>query len=240
MPENRFYVEKPLVQNDVIHLDGTEFHHLIHVMRGNVNDEIEVVNGLGEMARARISKIEKKQAILDIDSVIFEPLPQFQMILAQAIPRMNRLDNIIEKGTELGMTKLWLFPGEHSERRKLTDDQLLRMRHVAISAMKQCGRLDLPTIEFMPPLKDLKKSLEFDAFFGDVSPDAPLLINEWQKSPPKAGAIFFIGAETGFSEEEVASLKKLGAKGIKLHGNILRTDTASLVSLAIASHILGS
>jgi 16S rRNA (uracil1498-N3)-methyltransferase len=131
-----------------------------------------------------------------------------------------------------------LFPGYHSERKKFTEDQHLRMLQVAISAMKQCGRLDLPVIECIGGLKELKGFGGNNAYFGDVSAAAPLLINEWQKSPPKQGAIFFIGPETGFSEEEEGILKKLGAKGIKLHGNILRTETASLATLAIASQLL--
>lgn len=238
MPENRFYFGNPLAEQDLVPLEGNEFHHLIHVMRGKVNDEIEVVNGLGELAHARVAEIGKKQAILHIQKVIHQPLPKFQLILAQAMPRLNRLDFIIEKGTELGMTKLFLFPGIHSERKKMTDDQLQRMRQVAIAAMKQCGRLDLPSIEMKLPLKEYKEPFDIDAYYGDISPTAPLLMSEWQKSPPKEGAMIFIGPETGFSDEEIEILNKLGAKGVKLHPNILRTDTAALAALALASHLL--
>jgi 16S rRNA (uracil1498-N3)-methyltransferase len=236
MPENRFFFENSLAEQDLIPLEGNEFHHLVHVMRGKVDDRIEVVNGLGEMADARVAEIGKKRAMIHIDKVKHQPLPQFEVILAQAIPRLNRLDFIVEKGTELGMTKLLLFPGTHSERKKFTDDQLQRMRQVTIAAMKQCGRLDLPAIELKPSLKEWKEFAGMEAYYGDVSPAAPVLMTEWQKAPPKKGVIFFIGPETGFSDEEIGILKELGAKGVRLHPNILRTDTAALVALALVSH----
>jgi 16S rRNA (uracil1498-N3)-methyltransferase len=238
MPENRFFFENSLAEQDLIPLEGNEFHHLVHVMRGKVDDRIEVVNGLGEMAEAKISQIGKKQAILQIQKVKHQPLPQFQVILAQAIPRLNRLDFIIEKGTELGMTKLLLFPSIHSERKKLTDDQLQRMRQVTIAAMKQCGRLDLPAIELKSSLVECKAFFEMEAYYGDVSPAAPLLMTEWQKAPPQKGVVFFIGPETGFSDEEIGILKELGAKGVRLHPNILRTDTAGLVALALIASLM--
>ncbi len=109
MPKERFFFEQPLKENEIILIKENEFHHLVNVMRAKLESRIEIVNGMGELAIGCVKSIEKKQATLLIQEVKIEPIPNFQIILAQAIPRPNRLDFILEKGTELGMTEIHLF-----------------------------------------------------------------------------------------------------------------------------------
>lgn len=242
MPVDRFYLKKELVSNQEILLEGTEFHHLIHVMRGKQRDKIELVNGMGSLATGYIHSIEKRSAHIHIETLTSQKPPSFELILAQAIPRSNRLDWILEKGTELGMTQIWLFPGSHSEKKSFSEHQLERIEALMIAAMKQSGRVYLPTIQFKPELNkwpELKKhELPYPAFFGDLSASAPLFESIWKNSPPQYGSIFFIGPESGFNKLEIDSLNALGAAGVNLHQNILRTDTASLVALALMHHWL--
>jgi len=232
MPAERFFTENPLLLHQELLLIDTEFHHLIHVMRAKEGDKIELVNGLGSLAQAHIEKIKKKGARLRITHVLNEPPPQSEMILAQAIPRLNRLDFILEKGTELGMTQIWLFPAQQGERKELTPHQLERMRAVTIAAMKQCGRLHLPKISIKTPLNQWKKP-EQHAFYGDVDPAATCFKPTDIPIDIGAGVLFYIGPESGFSDEETKTLQKLGARGVKLNPNILRTDTAALTALSI-------
>lgn len=237
MPANRFFTNSPLALGHTIQIEGPEFHHLVHVMRARPGDIIEVVNGQGSLAEAIIRSVEKKCVLIEISALEQTPLPSFQIILAQAMPRHSKLDFIVEKGTELGMTQLWLFPAAHSEKKTYLNQQIDRMKMTTIAAMKQSGRLDLPTIEIRPELKKWS-SLPFPAFFGDTSPSAPPFRNAWKESPPKEGVIFFIGPESGFNSQELVLLQKLGAQGVKLHENILRTETASLAALTLISHSL--
>lgn len=230
MPAERFFSTAFFENQGEITLEDQEFHHLAHVMRAKEKDRVELVNGQGQLAFATIKTIGKKRAALTIESVVSEPSPFFQIILAQAIPRGSRLDFILEKGTELGMTELWLFPGKLGERQALTEKHLERMRLLTISAMKQCGRLYLPKISLHPPLSNWNSSLPFPSFFGDVNPDAPVF-----KEKPEKGVIFFIGPESGFHTSEINYLQSVGALGLKLHTNILRTDTAALAALTLVS-----
>jgi len=236
MPKERFFFEQPLRENEIISISQDEFHHLVNVMRAKVKDRIEIVNGMGELATGSVQTIEKKQATLLIEEVKQEAEAPFQIILAQSIPRPNRLDFILEKGTELGMTEIWLFPGKHSERKEFKGNQLDRMHSILVSAMKQCGRLHLPKILIKPELENWK-GLEYPAFFGDVEALAPHFIDAFKKENfdrlASKGVIFFIGPETGFSDSETAKLRNLNVKGVKLNGNILRTDTAAIVALAL-------
>ncbi|MFQ5729035.1 MAG: RsmE family RNA methyltransferase, partial [Waddliaceae bacterium] len=227
MPADRFFYAFLLTPNQEVQLESKEFHHLKNVTRTKQGAVVELVNGQGQLASAILKKIGKNNALLQVNNVDKSPKPLHPLILAQAIPRIHRLDFILEKGTELGLTEFWLFPGHHSERKKLTEHQIRRLRALTIAAMKQCGRLYLPTISIKPPLSDWG-SPQLPAFFGDLSPNAPPLFHAWQQSPLKNEVLFFIGPESGFSDEEECTLRNFGATGVKLHQNILRTDTAAL------------
>lgn len=234
MPAERYFFEGELIEGSLMRLEEQEFHHLAHVMRAQIGETVEVVNGSGQLAQAQIKSLEKRQAELSIISVVSEHKSPFEIILAQAIPRLNRLDLILEKGTELGMTQLWLFPGTLSERKKISEQRLKRLRTITITALKQCGRLYLPQITLKPPIGQWD-TLSLPSFFGDLNPSAPPLYNVWT---PDQGIIFFIGPESGFTDDEVTILDQLGAKGVKLHQNILRTDTASITALSLITHML--
>lgn len=232
MPAERFFAKGELSEGAELFLDGTEFHHFAHVMRGNAGDRIELVNGMGYLAEAEVKALEKKKgARLLINSVKYENPPVRQITLMQAVPRPNRLDFILEKGTELGMTEIILFPGERSERKSFTESQLERMEAQIIAALKQCGRLWLPKLTFGESIEKWKKG-DYKLFFGDVDPAAPLL----KAQVNAANCAFVVGPESGFTDKETTQLKNLGAIGVSLNTHILRTDTAALAALAILCH----
>jgi 16S rRNA (uracil1498-N3)-methyltransferase len=232
MPAERFYIPTPFKENLEVILEGQEFHHLAHVMRLEEGEQAELVNGEGSLAHAKLIKRDKKKALFLIETVSTEPKPVKKIILAQALPRINRLDTIIEKATELGATHIWLFPGQLSERKSLTEHQVERLQGLAVSAMKQCGRLYLPELKILPALDKWEKT-EVPSYFGDVRATAPLFLDAYHR---KESTLFFIGSEAGFNDKEVTQLESLGAKGVKLHGNILRTDTAAIIALSLISH----
>ncbi len=230
MPKERYYIAQELSPHQEIILSEEEFHHLT-VMRSREGEIAELVNGRGCCAQARILHIEKKRAILSIENLYISEKNQAEIILAQAIPKMNRLDFIIEKGTELGMSQLWLFPSERGERKTLSPTQLERLRHLSVAAMKQCGRLYLPEIKELPPLSKWQIP-DSPLFFGSLNPGAPLFLEELQKKAyPRV--IFCVGPEAGFSLDEEKALIALGGIGTKLNNHILRTETAAIAALVL-------
>jgi len=227
---NRFYINDSFDEAPTI--DGSEFHHLVHVMRAQIGDEIELVNGHGVIAYARIESIKKKSASLRILRRENKPKPSPSLISAIAILRMEKLDWAIEKATELGVDAITLFPAEHSEKKQLSENQVERLRNISIAAMKQCGRLYLPAIAI---LSSLERVLELDAMalFGDTDPKAPML----EAIPDSSPILFITGPEKGFSTNEDELLKQR-AKGVRLHMNILRAETAPIVALSLLSRTL--
>lgn len=234
MPHDRFYTSQTFVNDATLTLTDDEAHHLGRVMRIRVGERIELINGSGQLGQALVEQVEKRQVLLHLQEVINTPPPQHQIILAQALPRINRLDTIVEKGTELGITHLWLFPGQRSEKDELSTNQLQRVHALTISALKQCGRLYLPKIELKPPLAKWD-FLPCPSFFGDLNEGAPPFLKAWSAAPDK-DILFVVGPESGLTPEEIKRLKTLGATGVRLHQNILRTDTAPLVALSLIAH----
>ncbi len=219
MPCARYFVDAPL--EGEVSLSGDEFMHLMRVMRAQENDTLELVNGHNKLASARILSIHKTHAHIKIISVT-EGKTKKPFTLVQALIRPQLLDWVIEKGTELNVTTFHLFPAEKSEKKTLPEAQLTRLHKLTISALKQCGRLDLPKIAFFSHLSQVP--LHGKGVFGDVR----------KKESSLCSADFFcVGPEAGFTEQEHAFLEKQGVLGIRLHDNTLRTETAALVGTAL-------
>ncbi len=233
MPNDRFYTPEQLVENAPVNLPEDESRHLARVMRVAEGEVIEVINGHGQLARARVDAVQKKHVTLTVVKVHHAPPPTREVILVQAMPRLARLDTIVEKGTELGMTQLWLFPGQRSEKTEISEHQQIRIHAQMVAAIKQCGRLFLPTLIVKPELNRWQ-GIPHKAFFGDVDPSAPHFYAELNGLHNES-IIFFVGPEAGFSTNEERLMRKMHAKGVCLHANILRTDTASLAALTIMS-----
>lgn len=228
MPHDRFFLDTPFALHETVDLRA-EAHHL-RVMRLNRGETLELVNGQNQLAHARLLDAHNAQ-IMHIEN----HLPPPPLVLCQALPRANKLDFIVEKGTELGMTELWLFPGVRSDKEQLSAHQKNRLEQLMIGAIKQCGRYDLPRIECKPPLAAWS-TLPHPAYFGDLVPCAPSLLS--QTVDPSQKTLFFVGPESGFSPEEIDRLRHLGAQGVSLHPWTLRTETASLAALTLLTHLL--
>lgn len=231
MPDNRFFIDAPLVEEVV--LQDEEMRHIL-VMRPEIGDTLELINGKGDLAQGRITAIHKKEISIQITSHHHEPEDPVKLIIAQGMPKLPRLDIILEKGTELGMTELWLFPADRSEKVGLSANQNDRIRKILIAATKQCGRLYLPKIHMIDPIANWKTT-SYSLFYGAFGDDIPTFASVL-KTPPQDGMVFVVGPESGLSSKEEKLLDKLGAKGVSLHKNILRTDTAPLAALTLMSN----
>jgi 16S rRNA (uracil1498-N3)-methyltransferase len=238
MPKQRFFLPTTFTLGTSIEVQGEELHHLTRVMRNEIGDSVELINGKGDLAEGTITKILPKMAWMEISALTQEKPKNYSITLLQAIPKKNHLDFILEKGTELGVDHFYLIASQHSEKNSFTPPQMERMEHLLISATKQCGRLYLPSIQIFSSLQKLS-SIPQKCFFGDLRKEAPSFISQLEICPLVGSFGFFIGPEKGFSLEELAYLENpYQAKGVSLHKNVLRTETAAIAALAILSHKL--
>jgi len=232
MPDNRFYIDTPLQSGQKVTLDPKESHH-IAVMRKEVGDNIELINGKNLLAQAKILSIHKKKVELLIEKVTVGTKKKREFILCQALCELPRLDLILQKTTELGVHEIWLFVAERSHKKEFNAHQKERIEALLISAIKQCGRLDLPPLCIKDTLSTFEP-LGAPAFFGDLQPNAPLF-SSCLKDEKRL--FFFIGPPSGFTKNEEKLLVELGACGVKLNDLILRTETASITAVSIGMHI---
>ncbi|MDF2577273.1 MAG: hypothetical protein K0S74_757 [Chlamydiales bacterium] len=238
MPAERYFIQQELKKDSIITLDDQEFIHLSRVMRTRIGETVEVINGAGALAVGELVQLDKRQALIKLNDITIAPKPSCEIVLAQAIPRPNRLSFILEKGTELGVTHFCLFPGEGSEKGDFSDNQLLRHEALLIAALKQCGSLFLPKLSVTPMLKNWEIALTGRGYYGDVSPQAPKLVDQLNQHKLGDSVTFFVGPERGFTQKEIEILQKMGVIGVSLNRNILRTDTAGISALSIISQFL--
>ena len=230
MPHYRFFKTGSLHVTDQITFTDEEYRHIVKVMRLEKGDLLEIVNGNGFLATAKISSIDKSCVKCLIEKIHYEKKDEKEFIIAQSIIKPSSLELICEKNTELGASEIWVFPADYSDKESLSDHQIDRISRHFISAIKQSGRLYLPKIRSFSSLDAILQELGYTFLFGDTCEKKEKIPNKLETTP-----VFIVGPEKGFSVEELSLLKKKKAKGVILSKNVLRAETASIA----ASTLLG-
>lgn len=233
MPEHRFFVDTSFDLAKPLFLDEEESFHLKNVMRNRIGSIVELINGQGYLAKGEVLEFQKKTASLKIFDIISSP-PPFSYRLVQSLCQQEKLDFVIEKGTELGITEFFLVMTDSSIRSTLSDNQSLRLRRLSISALKQSGRLYLPKITLFQSLDECLPSISH-FYFGDLDKQAPKFSSVYKNEEPTT---LIVGPEKGFSSREISLLRaQPQSYGVKLSSHTLRTETASLAFISLATHL---
>ena len=239
---HRFYHSNPLDLNQIIILDEFSSHHALRVMRVKVDDLLILFNGDGFEYRGRVSDINKKTINIEILSKEKNNNESpININLFQSISSNEKMDMVIQKATELGVSSIQpIFTSRSTVKLSLDriKKRLIHWRQVSISACGQSGRSKIPTI---------KSPIGFDRFVEGISTNSLNLLlhpdnsKESSNLPNKySGDInIFIGPEGGFSQDEVLLLKKQNCINIQLGSRILRTETAPLAIIAILQYKYG-
>jgi len=240
-----FYVEPGFITPPLVEIKGSEFKHLARVLRKNVRDIVEIVDGMGNLYTVVLTRMESSFAQGEIQKrVRFAGEPATKLTLAQAIPRNARFELVIEKGTELGVSSFIPTICEFSLI-KDSETKGTRWQHVAIAAMKQSGRSMLPAIQKPLPFQDVvsQKSVLTLGLFAHPTHGAPSLsrlIAELKgKSLHLKSALILIGPEGGFSPDEVKLAHSNGFYNFTLGPRRLRSETAGIAAAALFMEALG-
>ncbi len=240
-PVERFFFPQPLqlasvdqatVGQVTVELDGSEAHHLLHVLRAKVGDRVGLFNGQGDEAVAELINYRKRSAELRILDCWTTPAEPDELILATALPKGDRARWLVEKATELGVTRIIplrtarsvVEPGE---------GKMDKLTQAAIAACKQCGRSRLPRLDPLTTLSDVLRE------FSATSPTQILLLAD-PYAQQNVGELFatvgswhqttiaLIGPEGGFTADEYSAAIAAGATPARLSPHILRIETAAL------------
>ena len=216
-------------------LDGPEAHHLMHVLRISVGEMVEVFDGRGLVTSAEVVAVRKRDVELRIVSVRREASPAREVILGTAVPKGDRFDWLVEKATELGVTRIVpLITSRSSVDPR--DSKLDKLRQTVITACKQCGRNRLLELSPVTTWADFVR-IEFPhraAFIAHPSSDARPPSLGTSSLDDQSSIIFAIGPEGGFTDDEVALAVAAGAQPVSLGPLVLRIETAAIALAALA------
>jgi 16S rRNA (uracil1498-N3)-methyltransferase len=222
-------------------LSPEEARHCTQVLRKKSGDSIELCDGLGLRAEARILEASKKKVYFEVKNQfqVENPLRPFHLFLSPP-KSSNRLEWLIEKGTEIGLYSLNLLQTFHSERRSWRLDRLERL---AVAAMKQSGRSHLPKLReagkfseaLLSDVKGRKLIAHCDSDFDRNGPaertGLPEILSVWDAEQEELS--LFIGPEGDFSSQELEIAVNAGCQPVHLGEARLRTETAALAALCL-------
>ena len=235
----RIFSEVTLEANQQIQLAEKASHHLHKVLRLKPGAELLLFDGCGGQYSAVIDAIEKKS--VTVNTGAYEASSKqspLEIHLGIAISKGDRMDLIMQKATELGVTTITPLISERTEV-KLKGERLekkhLHWQQIIISACEQCGRNQLADIRPLQPI---------DHWLGNISADKKIVLHHRtdQKllatEEPKSVALL-IGPEGGLSSKEIQRAEERQFNALQLGPRVLRTETAPMAAIAILQYIWG-
>lgn len=238
-----FYVPASQISNDIATITGSEQHHLRNVLRTKPGETVRIIDGKGNVYTAQIlethdARISSAARILSHE---FHAVVSPKLTLFQGLPKSDKMELILQKTTELGVTQIVPLHSEYALQ-KPSQNRYERWHRVLISATKQSERAWFPELcnarEFNTILSQLDK---FSLCLllsphRDKKSNVQHIQTVLREEPRPDSVALFIGPEGGFSDQEVTGAIESGCIPVTLGRNILRTETAAIVAVAVATY----
>jgi 16S rRNA (uracil1498-N3)-methyltransferase len=236
--EARLYLTPPLAAGAAVVLAPGQTHHLRTVLRLAPGAAVSAFNGRDGEWLCRIAELDRDRGSLAVEQRLRPVEPEADLWLVFAPIKRARLDWLVEKATELGVSALLPVWTRHTQAERLNLD---RLRAHAVAAAEQSERLSVPELRAPHPL---------DAILGAWPAERRLIVcDETGEGEPIGAALaglgpgptaFLTGPEGGFAETELASLSKFTfVSRVGLGPRVLRADTAALAALSAFQAIAG-
>jgi len=223
-PMRRVHV--PAVTLGDLALNAEESHHLANVLRVIVGETIELFDSSGVVGLAQI-EVTSPVVRVRVLSIVKPELVR-ELTVAAAVPKNDRAEWMIEKLTEIGVTRFIPLRTRHSVVHPDGSSKLQRWERIAVEAAKQSHRVGVMRIDTLTPLSDLLRTI-------DSSTTLVLSTSNARPLPQVAlpqHAMLLIGPEGGWSVEEMVQFQQAGIVTASLGATILRIETAALVGAA--------
>ena len=226
--------------------DGSIYNHMVRVLRLGVGAAVQLTDEKGVLYSGAINEVTKERVRVKITAAtpagaIDADAPR--ITICQALPKGDKIDLILQKGTELGAHNFRLFGGRRSVARIRADQQagkLERWHKIVAEAARQCGRSDIPGVTWCPgaveAASDTSHELRLILWEGEKNYSLKTALSG-EKKP--SSVIVAIGPEGGFDPLEVEQFSQDGFHPVSLGARILRTETASIAILAVMQYTWG-
>ena len=232
MSNIRLYFSKSLSNNLTGTLDKSQSHYLNKVMRVKENEAFSLFNSSGEW-EAKILNISKGVVEFNITKQLRQKENPKELWLAFSPIKSNYFNFMIQKATELGVTKFIPIIFDRTIVRKINKE---RLEKVIIEASEQSNRIKVPNIEDTKSLDDFLNNNKVDLIFTDLNSENTKI--DLKKVTDKPTCVI-IGPEGDFSEEERAKILKFsGVQPLKINENILRSETAVISAISIIKYAI--
>ena len=238
----RVHVDAELQSGRQLLVEGSAGNHIARVLRLRAGDTVTLFNGQGGEYGGSIEEIRRDAVLVSLlEHREIERESPLQLVLEQGISRGDRMDWVVQKATELGVSRIVPLFTERSVVH-LDDRQAVRKvqhwRSIAIAACEQSGRNRVPQIE--PPIG------LYDLLQQPVAAEAPRLLLAPAAGlrladipPGHAGATVLIGPEGGLADVEQEAAVKAGYTPVRLGPRVLRTETAAVCALTLLQQRFG-
>ena len=242
MSAPRFYCPQTLPDSGSFELPADAAHHATRVLRLRTGDAVQVFDGEGNAVDARIASISGKQVVLDqVQLCAAGSVPPLHITLAQAMSSSEKMDWVVQKATELGVTEIQPVQTQRSVA-KLSGERIVKRsehwRGVIIAASEQCGRNTLPQIHAPQDLSHWLALADMQAGSKFILlPDGATALHA--QARPQGAATLLIGPEGGFTPEEALMAQQAGFVPVLLGPRVLRTETAAIAGIAALQTLWG-
>lgn len=235
----RVYLDQPLIPDSSVVLNESASHYLSKVLRMSVGRELIVFNGRGGEYAAVITQVDKKSVAINTGKFIADNRQSpLSIELAIGISRGERMDWVLQKATELGVTSITPLFTERTEVKVSGDRQDKKIQHwqqILISACEQCQRNILPVLNNIQTIESWLPQVDAEQKF--------VLHHRHEQSlqslakPEKV--CLLIGPEGGLTETEIALAEAHQFQSLRLGPRVLRTETAPLAAISLLQYCWG-
>lgn len=237
----RFFVPAETLQGDQVVIAGDPYHHLRNVLRCKPGHVVILLDGQGQCCEVELEQLQANRATTRVLRRWQEKDASLPITLLQALPKGDKFELILQKGTELGVSCFQPIETAHAvpnlNAARLSSREQ-RWQRIVSEAARQSRRAFLPEIK---PLQTLTEAL------AEPSRDLKLVLWECGAVPlakalpqaPPAGVRLLIGPEGGFSSAEIGAITAAGFQAVHLGPRILRTETAGLAATPILQYLYG-
>ena len=238
MTRRRFYAPPSAFTQNTVTLADDEARHLRDVLRLKPGDEVYIFDGFGHEFRSTVSNVKRDMAEVRIEAEVdpAKPESQLQLNLGVALLKGDKFDLVVQKATELGVTKLspliTRYADIHLRDASDATKRVTRWQRIALEAAKQSGRAFVPEISL--PVTFEKLEVEGVAvMFSERD-------GERIESLPEANSITaLVGSEGGWADEELDAAQARGFHVVTLAGRVLRAETAAIAVTVLMQHRFG-
>ena len=245
---HKFFTPKELINGDVAKIIGDDVKHIYKVLRISEGEKVTLNNCEGIEYLGKVISVSKQEVLIEIlEKLEDNNESDIKIYLFQGLPKSQKMDLIVQKGTELGITE-FIPTITHRVDVKLKGEfkKLDRLNRIALEAAKQSKRSIIPKVsepidfnEFLEKINSL--DLLIVPYENANNFGIKTLINELRKDNTTntiKNVGIFVGPEGGIEEEEIERLKDKGARIVTLGKRILRTETAGFVATSLIQYEL--